>query len=131
MSMPVIANRDSLKPQRKKLKLINLPNILLKVDMQTKKKTSRRNVSQECNSPKVSRAQRKVSKNARAAEKRVTDLITSSAKKNKSFSTLENKAREPILSTDLNNGYEFMDSGTSTTSIDDAEELQIGVMDFL
>lgn len=52
--------------------------------MQTKKKTSRRNASQERGSPKVSRAQRKVSQNGQAAEKKVTDLITSSARKNKS-----------------------------------------------
>ncbi|KAK7387581.1 hypothetical protein VNO78_28488 [Psophocarpus tetragonolobus] len=86
--------------------------------MQTKKKTSRRNASQERGSCKVSRAQRKVSENAQAAEKKVMDLITSSARKNKSFSSLENKAREPILSTDLNNGYEFMDSGTSNTCLE-------------
>ncbi|KAG5147014.1 hypothetical protein AAZX31_11G255000 [Glycine max] len=86
--------------------------------MQTKKKTSRRNASQERGSPKVSRAQRKVSQNGQAAEKKVTDLITSSARKNKSLSTLENKTREPIPPTDLNNGYEFMDSGTSDACLE-------------
>ncbi|KAL2955055.1 hypothetical protein AAZX31_18G006900 [Glycine max] len=86
--------------------------------MQTKKKTSRRNASQECGSPKVLRAPRKVSENGRATEKKVKDLITSSARKNKSFSTLENKAREPIPPTDLNNGYEFMDSGNSNACLE-------------
>jgi len=52
--------------------------------MQAKKKTSRRNASQERGSRKVSRAQRKVSENGRSAEKKVSDLITSSARKNKS-----------------------------------------------
>ncbi|XP_014493803.1 CTD small phosphatase-like protein 2 isoform X1 [Vigna radiata var. radiata] len=86
--------------------------------MQTKKKTSRRNASQERGSPKVSRSQRKVSENGRAAQKKVTDLITSSARKNKSFSTLENKAREPVPSTDLNYEYQFMDSGTSNLCLE-------------
>jgi len=52
--------------------------------MQAKKKSSRRNASQERGSHKVSRSQRKVSENGRSAEKKVTDLITSSARKNKS-----------------------------------------------
>jgi len=68
-------------------KLISSPHILVEVDMQTKKKTSRRNArnaSQDRSSPKVSRSQRKVSENGRAAEKKVTDLITSSVRKNKS-----------------------------------------------
>lgn len=86
--------------------------------MQTKKKASRRNASQECGSPKVSRAQRKASENGQAVQKKVTDLITSSARKNKSFSTLDKKAGENIPSTDLNNGYEFMDSGTSNACLE-------------
>lgn len=86
--------------------------------MQTKKRASRRNASQECGSPKVSRAQRKASENGQAVQKKVTDLITSSARKNKSFSTLDKKAGENIPSTDLNNGYEFMDSGTSNACLE-------------
>ncbi|TKY47764.1 CTD small phosphatase protein 2 [Spatholobus suberectus] len=86
--------------------------------MQTKRKTSRRNAGQECGSPRISRAQRKGSENGRAVEKKVSDLITSSARKNKSFSTIENKAGEPIPSTDLNNGYQFMDSGTSNACLE-------------
>jgi len=49
--------------------------------MQTKKKASRRNGSQECTSPKVSRAQKKASDNSQVVEKKVADLITSSARK--------------------------------------------------
>lgn len=49
--------------------------------MQTKKKASRRNGSRECNSPKVSRAQKKASDHSQVVEKKVADLITSSARK--------------------------------------------------
>lgn len=52
--------------------------------MPTKKKASKQNASQERGSPRVSRAQRKVSEKGQAVEKKVTDLITSSARKNKS-----------------------------------------------
>ncbi|ESW35749.1 hypothetical protein PHAVU_001G261600 [Phaseolus vulgaris] len=86
--------------------------------MQAKKKTSRRNASQERGSRKVSRAQRKVSENGGSAEKKVSDLITSSARKNKSFSTLENKAIESIPPTHLNYGCEFVDSGTSNLCLE-------------
>ncbi|KAL2332665.1 hypothetical protein Fmac_013878 [Flemingia macrophylla] len=86
--------------------------------MQTKKKSSRRNASQECGSPRVARSHKKASENGRAVEKKVTDLITSSARKSKSFSTLEDKAVKPILPTDLNNGYELMDSETSNACLE-------------
>lgn len=52
--------------------------------MQTKKKASRRNASRECGSPRVSRVQRRASENGQVVEKKATDLITSSARKNKS-----------------------------------------------
>ncbi|XP_027334871.1 CTD small phosphatase-like protein 2 isoform X2 [Abrus precatorius] len=100
-------------------KSTGLSNILLKVDMQTRKKAFRRNANKECGSPRVSRAQRKVSENVRAAEKKVTDLITSSARKSKPFGTLENKAGEPGHSTDLNNEYDFMDNGNSNACLED------------
>ncbi|KAK7311989.1 hypothetical protein RJT34_10507 [Clitoria ternatea] len=89
--------------------------------MQTKKKTSRRNASQERGSPRVSRAQRKASENGRVVEKKVADLITSSARKNKSFSTLGSKAGEPIPSSDLNNAYGHMDNGISNTPLENDE----------
>ncbi|KAK7306362.1 hypothetical protein VNO77_44296 [Canavalia gladiata] len=105
-------------------------NILFKVDMQMKKKPSRRNANQECGSPRVSRAQRKVCENGQALEKKVTDLITSSARKNKSFSTHENKAGEPTPSTDLNNGYGFMNNGTSDACLKD-DAVNGASLDFL
>ncbi|RYQ82954.1 CTD small phosphatase-like protein 2 isoform X1 [Arachis ipaensis] len=84
-----------------------------KVNMQTKKKGSRRNATQQHGSPRVSRTQRKVSENGQAVERKVADLITSSCRKNKSLTALENKAGESIPSTNLSNQYDFVDHGTS------------------
>ncbi|KAK7311987.1 hypothetical protein RJT34_10505 [Clitoria ternatea] len=74
--------------------------------------------SQECGSARVSKAQRKATGNGRAVDKKVADLITSSARKNKSFSSLGNKAGEPIPSTDLNNANECMDNGISNACLE-------------
>lgn len=52
-------------------------------EMQTKKKPSGRNGSHEGVSPRISRAQRKVSESGQEVEKNVTDLITSSNRKKK------------------------------------------------
>jgi uncharacterized Fe-S cluster-containing MiaB family protein len=49
--------------------------------MQTKTKNSRGTAGREYASPRVSRAQQKVSENVEAVEKKVKDLITSSARK--------------------------------------------------
>lgn len=49
--------------------------------MQTKTKNSRGTAGREHASPRVSRAQQKVSENVQAVEKKVKDLITSSARK--------------------------------------------------
>lgn len=51
--------------------------------MQTKKRISGRNASREHASPRVSRAQKKASENAQVADKKVPELITSSARKQK------------------------------------------------
>lgn len=51
--------------------------------MQTKKKVYGRNASREPTS-RVSRSSKKVSENTQVAEKKVTELITSSARKKKS-----------------------------------------------
>ncbi|XP_057431034.1 uncharacterized protein LOC130723907 isoform X2 [Lotus japonicus] len=93
--------------------------------MQTKKKASRRNASKECGSVRVSRAQKNLSENGQVVEKKVANLITSSARKNKSSSVrkLENKAGKPTPSADLNNGHDFMDNGTSNAYLEnDAAE---------
>lgn len=51
--------------------------------MQTKKKASGRNDNHERVSPRISRAQRKVSEHGQEVEKNVTELITSSNRKKK------------------------------------------------
>lgn len=51
------------------------------IEMQTKKKNSGGSAAREHGSPRVSRAQQKVSENVQAVEKKVKDLITSSARK--------------------------------------------------
>ncbi|XP_004502294.1 uncharacterized protein [Cicer arietinum] len=81
--------------------------------MQTKKKASRRNASRECNPPRVSRTQRNASENGQVVEKKVADLITSSARKIKSSCALEDKAREPTPLTLLNDEFNFVENGVS------------------
>lgn len=51
--------------------------------MQTKKRISGRNGPREPASPRISRAQKKLSENLQVAEKKVSELITSSARKQK------------------------------------------------
>ncbi|KAI4336586.1 hypothetical protein L6164_015096 [Bauhinia variegata] len=79
--------------------------------MQTKKKPSGRNTSQERANPRGSRAQRKVPENGREVERKVTDLITSSVRK-KPVSSLGKKSGEPISSTNLSNEYDLVDHET-------------------
>lgn len=49
--------------------------------MQTKKKVTGRNSTRELASPKVSKHQKKVSENVQVQERKVAELITSSARK--------------------------------------------------
>ena len=51
--------------------------------MQAKKRICGRNASREHASPRISRAQKKLSENVQVAEKKVSELITSSARKQK------------------------------------------------
>ncbi|KAI9080889.1 hypothetical protein K1719_037198 [Acacia pycnantha] len=85
--------------------------------MLTKKKASGRNDSHERASPRISRAQRKVSENGQEVEKNVTELITSSNRKKKPISTLKKKGAEPIPSTNLRNKYELVDHDTSNACL--------------
>lgn len=98
-------------------------------NMQTKKKASRRNGSRECTSPKVSRAQKKASDNSQVVEKKVADLITSSARKIKPPCALEDKSDEPTPLTYLNNEYDLVDKGISST-IPENEAVDGGSVDF-
>ncbi|CAL0333106.1 unnamed protein product [Lupinus luteus] len=98
--------------------------------MPTKKKNYNQNASQECGSPRVSRAQRKVSEKGQALGKKVTDLITSSARKSKPVSTLGSKTGDSIPSTDLSTEYEFMDHGISNVCLEN-DEIDGTSVDFL
>ncbi|XP_021899662.1 uncharacterized protein LOC110815986 isoform X1 [Carica papaya] len=59
--------------------------------MQTRKRVSGRNACRQHASPRISRAQKKTSENVQGAEKRVTELITSSARKQKLAANLNNR----------------------------------------
>eukprot|EP00258_Populus_trichocarpa_P000837 XP_002299297.2 CTD small phosphatase-like protein 2 isoform X1 [Populus trichocarpa] len=81
--------------------------------MQTKKRICGRNASRELASPRISRAQKKLSENVQVAEK-VSELITSSARKQKC--TLPMKNQEPIAATNLNTRYNSVHHKASDAS---------------
>ncbi|KAJ4710848.1 CTD small phosphatase-like protein 2 [Melia azedarach] len=81
--------------------------------MQTKKKVNGRNASREHASPRVTRAAKKVSENGQVAEKKVTELIASSVRKQKSISILSKKNGEAVAATNLNNRYGLVNDETS------------------
>lgn len=81
--------------------------------MQTKTKNSRGTAGREHASPRVSRAQQKVSENVQAVEKKVKDLITSSARKQRIVGALPKKKREPVVTTNLNAKYELLRNESS------------------
>ncbi|KAF3431050.1 hypothetical protein FNV43_RR25780 [Rhamnella rubrinervis] len=70
--------------------------------MQTKKKSSGRSAARDQAAIKVSRAQKKISENGQVVEKKVTDLITSSTRKQKLAAALLKKNEDPIATTNLN-----------------------------
>lgn len=69
--------------------------------MQTKKKNGGRNSARDHATPKVSRPQRKVSENVQISERKVADLITSSARKQRFADNLQKKGAEPVATTNL------------------------------
>lgn len=75
------------------------------LEMQTKKKANGRNASREHASPWVSRTVKKGSENVEVPDKKVTELITSSVRKQKSVSLLSNKNEESVAATNLNTRY--------------------------
>lgn len=79
--------------------------------MQTKKKVTERNSAQELASPKVSRHQKKLSENGQIQGKKVTELITSSARKQK-FAGKHAKSGEHVAATNLNAKYGLADNDT-------------------
>ncbi|XP_012085675.1 CTD small phosphatase-like protein 2 isoform X2 [Jatropha curcas] len=70
--------------------------------MQTKKRVSGRNSSREHVSPRISRTQKKAPDNVQPCQKKVTELITSSARKQRCGSLPRNNG-EPVATTKLNN----------------------------
>ncbi|XP_011020723.1 PREDICTED: CTD small phosphatase-like protein 2 isoform X2 [Populus euphratica] len=83
--------------------------------MQTKKRISGRNAPREPASPRISRAQKKLLENLQVAEKKVSELITSSARKQKCGS-LPKKNEEPILATNSNTRYNNVHQKASNAS---------------
>ncbi|KAJ6307637.1 hypothetical protein OIU76_017435 [Salix suchowensis] len=82
--------------------------------MQAKKRICGRNASREHASPRISRAQKKLSENVQVAEKKVSELITSSARKQKC--TFPKKNQEPIAATNLNTSYNSVHHKASNAS---------------
>ncbi|KAJ6346968.1 hypothetical protein OIU76_003624 [Salix suchowensis] len=80
--------------------------------MQTKKRISGRNGPREPASPRISRAQKKLSENLQVAEKKVSELITSSARKQKCI--LPKKNEEPISASNSNTRYNTVHQKAST-----------------
>lgn len=83
--------------------------------MQTKKRISGRNAPREPASPRISRAQKKLLENLQVAEKKVSELITSSARKQKCGS-LPKKNEEPISATNSNTRYNNVHQKASNAS---------------
>lgn len=77
--------------------------------MQTKKKVGGRSSAHDPASPKASRHQKKVSDNVQIAEKKVTEIITSSARKQKYGGTHANNRQEHVPATNLNTRYGMAD----------------------
>ncbi|XP_059308395.1 uncharacterized protein LOC132059700 isoform X2 [Lycium ferocissimum] len=83
--------------------------------MQTKKKLNGRK-PRELASPKVSRQQRKMSENVQTEAKQVTELITSSVRKQKSGSNFSKKIENDVVGTDLDIRFGLVADDTSAAS---------------
>ncbi|KAF5726671.1 SCP1-like small phosphatase 5 isoform 2 [Tripterygium wilfordii] len=77
--------------------------------MQTKKRIPSREVA----SPRVSRAQKKAAENAQVAEKKVTELITSSARRQRCVK----RSAVPVAASNLNTRYDLPQAETSDTCV--------------
>lgn len=87
--------------------------------MQTKKKSPGRNPTIENASPRVSRSQKKASENVHVAVKKVTELITSSARKKRVAGTILKKSEEPVPATNLFNICNLVHDETSDVCLGD------------
>ncbi|KAL4385573.1 hypothetical protein GQ457_15G003760 [Hibiscus cannabinus] len=81
--------------------------------MQTKKKFSGRIASKEHASPKASRPQKKASEKEQGLERKVTELITSSARKQKNAATLPKKNEVLVGATNFNARCSLLHNETS------------------
>ncbi|PSS13674.1 CTD small phosphatase-like protein [Actinidia chinensis var. chinensis] len=83
--------------------------------MQTKKKVCGRNSSRDPVSPKVSKHQKKASENVQVAERKVTDIITSSARKQKHAGTHPKNSKEHVPATNFNTRYGMVEDDASNS----------------
>ncbi|XP_019176404.1 PREDICTED: CTD small phosphatase-like protein 2 [Ipomoea nil] len=77
--------------------------------MQTRKKVDGKNAP-ELGSPRISRHQKKLSENSQNQSKRVSDLITSSARKQKSGNTFSKKDENSATGTELDSRFRLVDN---------------------
>lgn len=85
--------------------------------MQTKKKATVRN-SRELSSPKASRHHKKLVENVQIQAKKVTELITSSARKKKVVGTLSKTIEEPVDGTNLESKFRLEDIDDPNMGLD-------------
>ncbi|KAL3655978.1 hypothetical protein CASFOL_000374 [Castilleja foliolosa] len=76
--------------------------------MQTKKRATGRN-SRELASPRVTRQQKNLVQNVQVQAKKVTELITSSARKKKVVGTISKETEEPVSGTNLDTKFRLED----------------------
>ncbi|KAM0984382.1 hypothetical protein ACFX14_011940 [Malus domestica] len=84
--------------------------------MQTKKRSSGRTAAREHACPKVTRAQKKAYESVQVMEKKVADLITSSARKQRIGGT-HKKNGGPVTATNSDLNYDSMRDGTADTCL--------------
>ncbi|CAK9144302.1 unnamed protein product [Ilex paraguariensis] len=85
--------------------------------MQTKKKYMGRNSSRELASPKVSKHQKKVSENVQIQDNKVSDFITSSARKQRHAGTVPKTIEVHVAAADLKNRHGVVDDDTSAVCL--------------
>lgn len=89
--------------------------------MQTKKKTTGRN-SREVASPRVPKQHKKLVENVHVQGKKVTELITSSARKKKVVGTLSKVVEESAGGTNLDTKFRLVDADDSNICLDHRAE---------
>ncbi|XP_043707194.1 CTD small phosphatase-like protein 2 isoform X1 [Telopea speciosissima] len=85
--------------------------------MQTKKKLLTRNAAREHVSPRMSRQQKKVAESVQVVENKVTELITSSVRKQR-IGYVPKKSREPVAVKNLNPSHKLTCDGDRSRCLD-------------